>query len=237
MNRATHILAALALLSPLTACQPQDLEISNSEPVDRGLVLSLLTGTEIAGSYADDHTTIRFRATELELEVVEIDLEVGGQNLYAHIDLGHGEGFYDLTGVVLDEATRGAMEALHLALDAALTGEHMTRVEDQLLRSSAFLGVAPVGEKLGAREFYADKSWVYLSCGCYRKYIGNGYYRTAGKGSWCTGGWGNGCKGRCGIGCGWSGRGAYTRDCAKHDYGLGSWWSASDDFSFAGSNC
>jgi hypothetical protein len=30
---------------------------------------------------------------------------------------------------------------------------------------------------------------------------------------------------------------AYTQDCAKHDYGLGTFEAASDDYAFAGNNC
>lgn len=237
MNKRSHVLAAGMLVASVAACQQGEIEPTTERPIEQGLVLSSLTGSEIQGTFAEGAIAVEFRATELEPRVVEVDLVVGDQTLYAQIDLQRGQGFYDLASVVLDEEERAAIEALHLALDDALTGEHMTTVEDQLVRTTGFLGVAPVRTKLGTHELQNTKSWVHLSCGCYRKYIGSGYYRVAGKGSWCTGGYGNGCKGRCGSACGSTGRGAYTQDCAKHDYGLGSWWSASDDFAFASWNC
>jgi len=237
MNKRIHVLAAGMLFASVAGCQQGEIEPTVEAPTEQGLVLTSLTGTEIQGTYAEQTLVIYFRATEIEPRVVEVELMLDDKDLYAQIDLERGTGFYDLATVELEEPERAAIEAMHLALDDALTSDDMTTVEDQLVRTSGFLGVAPIHTKLGTREFQNTKSWVYISCGCYRKYIGDGYYRTAGKGSWCTGGYGNGCKGRCGSSCGSTGHGAYTRDCAKHDYGLGSWWSASDDYAFAGWNC
>lgn len=237
MSKQFHCLAAGLLIASVVGCQQGEIEPTVPQPLEQGLVLSSLTGTEIRGTYARGDLAIQFRATEIEAAVVEVALVVGEQQLYAEIDLERGAGYYDLADVILEEEERAALEAMHLALDDALTGEEMTTVEDQLVRTSGFLGVAPIRTKLGTHAFQDTKSWVHLSCSCYRQYVGDGYYRTAGRGSWCTGGYGNGCKGRCGSGCGSTGRGAYTRDCARHDYGVGSWWSASDDFAFAGWNC
>ena len=94
-----------------------------------------------------------------------------------------------------------------------------------------------------ADTFTAQQGWTHISCSCGTQNIGSGYYRQAGRGCGCNGGSGNGCKGRCGQGCGITsspgcvGSTAYTQDCAKHDYGLGSFAAASDDYSFASNNC
>lgn len=237
MSKRIDVVAACLLIGSAFGCTEGELVSPVGEEMQQGLVLTSLTGTEILGTYAQGAVELRFRAAEIEPEVVEIEIQVGAQDLYAQIDLERGEGYYDLASVILQEEERAAIEALHLALDDALTGAKMTTVEDHLVRTTGFLGVAPIRTRLGTHEFQNTKGWVHISCGCYRKYIGNGYYRTAGKGSWCTGGYGNGCKGRCGSACGSTGHGAYTRDCAQHDYGLLSWWRASDDFSFASWNC
>ncbi len=237
MSKEIHVLAAWLLIEFAVACNEGEIAPPVEGSIEQGLVLTSLTGTEILGTYGRGDLELRFRSTEIEPSVVEIEIFVGAQDLYAQIDLERGEGYYDLADVILEHEDRAAIEALHLALDDALTADKMTTVEDQLVRTTGFLGVAPIRTRLGAHEFQNTKGWVHISCGCYRKYIGNGYYRTAGKGSWCTGGYGNGCKGRCGVSCGSTGHGAYTRDCAQHDYGLLSWWRASDDFSFASWNC
>jgi hypothetical protein len=102
--------------------------------------------------------------------------------------------------------------------------------------------IVPTGELLSPYQFVSARGWVHISCTCGSQNIG-GYYRQAGRGCGCTGGSGQGCKGRCGQGCGITstpacvGTTAYTQDCAKHDYGLGSFSAASDDYSFAGNNC
>jgi hypothetical protein len=118
-----------------------------------------------------------------------------------------------------------------------------TRVEDVAMRQTSFMQIVPVGELLTGYEFVSERGWTHLSCTCGNQYIGSGYYRQAGRGCGCTGGSGGGCKGRCGQGCGITstppcvGTTAYTQDCAKHDYGLGSFAAASDDYSFASNNC
>jgi len=99
-----------------------------------------------------------------------------------------------------------------------------------------------VGELLSPYQYVSERGWVHISCTCGTQYIGSGYYRQAGRGCGCNGG-NTGCKGRCGQGCGITstpqcvGTTAYTQDCAKHDYGLGTFEAASDDYSFASNNC
>jgi hypothetical protein len=91
-------------------------------------------------------------------------------------------------------------------------------------------------------QFLSARGWSHIGTGCGSKNLGNGQYRTCGKGCGCRGGTGNGCKGRCGQGCGGTssprcrGNTAYTKDCGRHDWGIGSWGAASDDFSFASNN-
>jgi hypothetical protein len=118
-----------------------------------------------------------------------------------------------------------------------------TRVEEAAMRQTSFMQIVPVGEVLTPYQYVSERGWTHISCGCGNQYIGSGYYRQAGMGCSCNGGSGNGCKGRCGQGCGITstpacvGTTAYTQDCAKHDYGLGTFEAASDDYSFASNNC
>jgi len=234
MLRTGHVVTLLA--AALIGGCAQEQHSPNEDRVE-GLELSLLTGTEIAGTFVTPQHAIAFVIAEPEANRIELDLIIDSTTIRLDVDLNSGEAAYDIPPMVLEEGRVAALTALALALIDTMEGPDKTIVEDQLLRATAYLARAPIGVKLSSFEFQAAKGWTHISCGCFRKYIGNGHYRTAGKGSWCTGGSGNGCKGRCGIGCGWGGRGAYTRDCAQHDYGLLSWTRASDDFTFAGWNC
>lgn len=233
-TKRTIALGIAALIAGAHGCA-QDEPIARDDRVE-GLSLTV-TGTEVAGSYiADDHA-IDFEIAESSPNVVELTLTLDAESIALYVDLDRGEAAYDMPSMMLDDSHVGALEGLAYALIDALEGPDKTTAEDQLLRATAFLARAPVGVKLASFDFVAEKGWTHIGCSCRYRYIGQGYYRTTGKGSGCTGGYGNGCKGRCGIGCGSGGHGAYTRDCAQHDYGLTGWWRASDDFTFAGWNC
>jgi hypothetical protein len=233
-NERVVALGIAALIAGAQGCTQE----SETTDVDRAEGLHLtLTGTEVAGSFVAAEHTIDFAIDEIEPNLIGLELRIDSETIGLTVDLALGEASYDIPSMVFDDSVIVALEGLAYALIDALEGPDKTPTEDQLLRATAFLARAPSGVKLSSFDFVAEKGWTHISCSCSYKYIGSGYYRTAGKGSWCTGGSGNGCKGRCGVGCGSGGRGAYTRDCAKHDYGLTSWWRASDDFTFAGWNC
>lgn len=206
----------------------------NDEP---GLELSELTGTYVSGRFVHPEHVIEFAIVEAEADRVELDISIDGLTIRYDADLQRGQASYDLPPVQLGLSRVAALTAMHMALAETIGGPDKTIAEDQLLRATSFLARAPVKSRLESFDFADTKGWTHIGCSCRYRYIGKGYYRTTGKGSGCTGGYGNGCKGRCGIGCNWSGHGAYTRDCALHDYGLQSWTRAADDYSFAGWNC
>jgi len=202
-----------------------------------GLTLSALTDTEVSGRFVDPEHVIEFSIVEADAGRVALDLSIDDVSIHYDADLVEGNASYDLPSMKLGISRVAAITALHMALAETLEGPDKTTAVDQLLRSTSFLARAPVRSTLQSFDFINTKGWTYIGCSCRYRYIGNGYYRTTGKGSYCTGGYGNGCKGRCGIGCNWGGHGAYTRDCALHDYGLQSWTRAADDYSFAAWNC
>jgi hypothetical protein len=160
-----------------------------------------------------------------------------------HIDYNQGVGKFMPSGSALDAAQGQLVAPLFEGISNAVAAQDArTRVEDTAVRQTSFMQIVPMGELLSPYQFVSARGWVHISCTCGNQNIG-GYYRQAGRGCGCTGGSGNGCKGRCGQGCGITstpacvGTTAYTQDCAKHDYGLGSFSAASDDYSFAGNNC
>jgi hypothetical protein len=203
--------------------------------------------TQDPSSLAGELGRIRFHAARSEAQRIDIRFELGDKVTTLHLDDARGEGDFDAGGEHLTPDDVAGLDQLGAALNDVLPSDPAlrTRVEDAVVRATSHLSMAPVDTPLPPFHFVAEQGWVHLSCSCSRQYIGSGYYRTAGKGGGCTGGSGSGCKGRCGKGCGpdnlkwpWSwGSGVYTRDCAKHDYGLGSWQSAFDDYSFASPNC
>jgi len=208
------------------------------ESAPQGLDLARLSGDDIAGTFATADRVVSFRSTETQEGFVSVSFQIDDRSLVFDLDYGAGSGDFQADLASLDDADLHAMIGLARELELAFPGDHTTRTlaAQALAQQAGFVSMAPVDEPLVSFEILAERSITCISCACQTQYIGNGYYRQAGKGSWCTGGSGNGCKGRCGSGCGTNGGGYYTRDCALHDYGLGSWTAAADDWSF-GWNC
>ncbi|NMO18624.1 hypothetical protein HPC49_13060 [Pyxidicoccus fallax] len=211
-----------------------------------GFALLQHDATTIEATYSSGGASVRALVVETSKDVVEVTYDFGDPVIGFHIDYNQGVGQFMPSGSPLDAAQaqlltpllEGIMKALPQTPDAP-----RTRVETAAERQTSFMQIVPVGEALTAYEYVSERGWTHISCTCGNQYIGSGYYRTAGRGCGCTGGSGQGCKGRCGQGCGITstpgcvGTTAYTQDCAKHDYGLGSFSAASDDYTFASNNC
>lgn len=216
------------------------------EEAAEGFALLQHDGTTLEATYRAGGASVRALVVETQAKVVEVTYDFGDPVIGFHIDYNQGTGSFMPSGGPLDAAQAGLMAPLleELGKVVAPTDDpQRTSVEDVAMRQTSFMQIVPVGEPLTAYEYVSERGWTHISCTCGNQYIGSGYYRQAGRGCGCNGGSGNGCKGRCGQGCGITstprcvGTTAYTQDCAKHDYGLGSFSAASDDYSFAGNNC
>jgi hypothetical protein len=198
----------------------------------------------LEASYRSGGASLRATVVELAPNVVEVTYDFGDPVISFQLDYNQGVGNFLPDGSPLDAAQGQLIDPLLAELSKLVPEDssQRTRVEDAAMRQTSFMQIVPVGELLTAYQYVAERGWVHISCTCGSQNIG-GYTRQAGRGCGCTGGSGQGCKGRCGQGCGITstpqcvGSTAYTQDCAKHDYGLGSFASASDDYSFAGNNC
>ena len=210
----------------------------NDEAVsgDGTFAITTQSPTLVEGSYTDSQATVSFRAKELAPRTVEVTLRIDDTELMTHIDHASGEVVLEGSNAQLTALQIAAMAPLSAALEAKLPQEDArTLVEDALLRNVTFIGVAPVGTALGQIKAVSENGWSYLPCYRRMSYIAPNAWRWTGNGG--------ACEGRCGIGCGpdnraggW-GSGKYTYDCARHDYGLGSWTAAFDDYTFANYNC
>jgi hypothetical protein len=201
--------------------------------------------TTLEATYRAGGASVRALVVETESKVVEVTYDFGDPVIGFHIDYNQGVGTFMPSGAPLDAAQAQLIAPLLAGITKLVPQDEATprtRVEDAAMRQTSFMQIVPVGETLTSYEYVSERGWVHLSCTCGTQYIGSGYYRQAGRGCSCNGG-DNGCKGRCGQGCGITstppcvGTTAYTQDCAKHDYGLGSFAAASDDYSFASNNC
>jgi hypothetical protein len=202
----------------------------------QGLMLTSRSDTHVAGTFSNGDGLLVFDARMPEEGVLDIRYEVDDVVIASRLDLNQGVGAYDFGDAALDESHRALFEGAYDAISSALPQEETgSNANGQLQRQLSYLAEAPLGEPIAAFDYAVDRGWTYISCTCSYQYIGSGYYRWAGRG--CTCGGGNGCKGRCGSGCGGVGWVVYTQDCAKHDYGLGSWTAASDDYCCASNNC
>jgi hypothetical protein len=191
-----------------------------------------------AGIYTKDGATLSFSANEIAAGVLNVRFDVAGKVLTYDIDYNRGVADFNAGDAALEPADTAHITELAKILDSTMPERtSRTRVQDALVRQSALLAVAPRQLNLPAFQFVNDHSIICIRCACQNQYIGSGYYRQAGQGWGCTGGSGNGCKGHCGAGCASDLSGNYTQDCAKHDYGLGSFAAASDDYTFGGCWC
>lgn len=238
--RTTRLLALALVLA--ASCDTAE----SGAPDDPAPGFALVTHDEhtIDATLTAGAGTVRLLAVEVEPKVFDVTVDFGDPVMAYRVDWARGRGDFMPTGP-LDVVHKALLDRLVTELDEVLPQDPADRwkIDDVVMRQVTLLQIAPVGETLEPMAFQAAQGWVHISCSCGNQYIGSGYYRTAGRGCGCTGGSGQGCKGRCGQGCGITstpscvGTTAYTQDCAKHDYGLGSFSSASDDYSFAGNNC
>ncbi|MFS8066547.1 MAG: hypothetical protein ACMG6S_09270 [Byssovorax sp.] len=207
-----------------------------------GFALLQHDASTLEATYRSGGASVRVLVDEIQANVVDVTYDFGDSVIAFHIDHNQGVGHFIPSGLPLDAAQAQLLGPLVEEITKTVPDEDRTRVEEAVMRQTSFMQIVPVGEVLTPYEYVSERGWVHLSCTCGTQNIGSGYYRTAGRGCGCNAG-GNGCKGRCGQGCGITstpkcvGTTAYTQDCAKHDYGLGSFAAASDDYSFAGNNC
>ncbi|HET9626973.1 MAG TPA: hypothetical protein VFP84_36690 [Kofleriaceae bacterium] len=210
-----------------------------------GFTLIAHDATTIEASYQSGGATLHATFVERAPSVLDVTYDFGATVVAFKIDYNQGAGDFMPSGAPLDAAEARLIDAMLQQLAGMIPeiDAERTKVEDVAMRQTSFMQIVPVGEVLTAYHFVAERGWVHISCTCSSQFIGDGFTRQAGMGCGCTGGSGNGCKGRCGQGCGITstprcvGTTAYTQDCAKHDYGLGSFAAASDDFAFASNNC
>jgi len=189
--------------------------------------------------------TVQLSAQAVSDQQFDISFSYPHSTIKMTIDHERGLGRFEPSGAPLDASDAALTDRLIAHLVQVIPEDESARtpLETALLRQASYMQIVPVGEQLSTFEFEAQRGWTLLSCTCGSQHLGDGVYRTAGRGCSCTGGSGNGCKGRCGQGCGitsvppCTGTTVYTRDCAKHDYGLGSFSAASDDYVFAPNNC
>jgi hypothetical protein len=180
---------------------------------------------------------------EVQKDVVDVTFDFGDPVIGFHIDYRMGAGEFQPDGAPLDAAQSRLIDQLlaHLETMPSMLGAHKPRVDEVAYRMTSFMQIVPNGESLVTHSFVAQQGWTHLSCSCGSQYLGSGDYRICGRknsSTSCSGGSGNGCKGRCGTGCSpCVGTAAYTRDCGRHDWGIGSFTAASDDFMFASNNC
>jgi hypothetical protein len=221
----------------------------SNEPAEQveasqGFVLLQHDTKTLEASYHSGAASVHARVVELAPDVVEVTYDFGDPVISFQIDYNQGLGRFLPSGSPLDAAQGQLIDPLLKGISEAVPQDsaQRTRVEEAAMRQTSFMQIVPLGEALTAYQYVAERGWVHISCTCGSQNIG-GYTRQAGRGCGCNGGSGNGCKGRCGQGCGITstpacvGTTAYTQDCAKHDYGLGSFSAASDDYSFASNNC
>ncbi len=207
------------------------------DPSREGLTITQHDTERVEGVFVLGTSRVTFVSTMVQDQRADVIIEIGSKRVHVDIDYMVGFAQHDAGGNTFTADEIALIETAAIAVDQYMpVGSGRTRAEDAVTQQLALMAIAPIDIALEKLDITQSRGWVCLaSCSCTNQYIGSGYYRQAGRGNSCTGGSGNGCKGRCGAGCSSDLSGNYTQDCAKHDYGLGSFASASDDYTFA--NC
>lgn len=228
-------IAIVAVLA-VAACTSQE----SVAPDRDGVEIRQHDGSVFDAKVTSGGATLHVLITEVETDVLDVTYDFGDPVIGFRLDYAKGAGEFQPNGTPLDAAQMRLVDMLLAELQAMpeMLAAKPRRVDEVAFRMANLMQIVPTGEHLSSHTFVAQQGWVHISCSCFNQYIGSGYYRICGRGCSCTGGSGNGCKGRCGSGCNpCAGTTAYTQDCAKHDWGVGSFAAASDDFTFASNNC
>lgn len=243
MNTAFCLVAGLALA--LGACTTKDEQVNAPDPQDQFALLGH-SATTIEATMMGGGDRVHLFATEVEAGVVDITWDFGTTQVALHVDKNRGEGQIIPNGDPLDQAQLRLVAMLVTNLQGMVGGDEpeRTTVENLVIRAGNLMMIVPTGEELAPYEFAHETGGLNttISPTCQYQHIGNGYYRTAGKGCSCKTSPANGCAGRCGQGCGGTsfppcvGSTLYSKDCALHDYQLGSFANASDDYLFMSNN-
>ncbi|WP_394840834.1 hypothetical protein LZC95_27630 [Pendulispora brunnea] len=236
------LLVVAACSTALYACASSDAGEPTPQTTEKALTLTGHTPTLLEGTFVDANANLSFKSVESAPRKVDLTVRAGATELRFHLDFARGEGDFDAHSGRLDAEQIAAMPRVIDALSKELPDEN-TLAADALGRTLNLLGAAPASETLRTFKFVSENGWAHLPCSCGVRSIGGGRRARVGKGETCGSQPAPHCPGRCGVGCGpdnlvarW-GSGVYTVDCARHDYGIGTWEAAFDDYSFAPKNC
>jgi hypothetical protein len=241
MNKVIGIAGTLALFVGCTAVSDDTGDTSGTED---GFQLLENSDDTLEAVVSEAGAELHVLIAQTSDQVVDVTYDFGDTVVAFSVNHSDGVGEFMPSGEALDAADSRLID-LAIAGVAAVIPEDTdsrTLVQETAYRVGQLVQIVPVGEQLAEGTFKSERGWTHISPSCGNQYIGSGYYRVCGKGCGCGNYPANGCAGRCGQGCGGTssppctGWTVYTRDCAKHDYGLGSWWAASDDYSFASNN-
>jgi hypothetical protein len=235
LTTATAAAPLLFMLACMSDATPTPAPVETSPD---GLTIARHDTERVEGTYVLGASRVSFVANMIQEERADVLLTIGSKSVHVDIDYKSGFATHDANGAIFTAHDVALLETAAIALEEYMpTRPARTRVEDAVTQQLSFMAIAPTFIPLDKFDIAQDRSIVCIRCACQNQYIGSGYYRQAGQGWGCTGGSGNGCKGHCGASCSSNLSGNYTQDCAKHDYGLGSWAAASDDYSFGGCWC
>lgn len=238
MRNLTTATAAAPLLFMLACMSDTAPPPAPAETTREGLTIGHHDSERVEGMYVLGTSRVSFVAFMIQEQRADVLLTIGSKSVHVDIDYKSGFATHDANGGIFNSHDVALVETAAIALEDYMpTRQERTRVEDAVTQQLSLMAVAPSDVPLDKFDIAQDRAIVCIGCACSNQYIGSGYYRQAGQGWSCTGGSGNGCKGRCGAGCSSNLSGNYTQDCAKHDYGLGSWAAASDDYTFGGCWC
>lgn len=237
----------LGACSVLAACASDPVDPVDPVTEEVALVITSKTPTLIEGTLADPGAPLSFQSIERAPRSVDVMIRVGDTEMVLRTDSARGEATFDARSGQLSPAQHSTLEGFMAALVERFGHEESapTNSEVALRNALNYIIALPVSTTLRTVTAVAETSVVYLPCNCSWNYIGNGWSAQTGKGEQCGSSGAPHCPGRCGIGCGpdnlkypWAwGSGRYTRDCALHDYGLGSIEAALDDYAMTFANC
>jgi hypothetical protein len=237
----SSIVLAFALVAGGCGTEEQSKDLTKSD----SFTLVQHDDNTLEASLVEGDASLRVLIVEPESGKAEATFDFGDPVVTLAVDYNRGVGEFIPSDNALLDAAQSRLVDMYLegiSKRIELNPDEQSRVESAAIRCGSLMQIVPSGETLAKYQFKSARGWKHLPCTCGWRNIGGSHTYLCGRGCSCTTG-STGCRGRCGQGCGGTstppcvGTTVYTVDCARHDYGIGSFAAAADDYLLASNNC
>lgn len=234
---ARHILLSAALSFAVAGCGGAQGDTGSTTEAAQGLIFTVQTDTELAGTFSDGIVALSFSAKAIADGVYQARVSTGERTFEYTYNPTTAELEYTSGRVAFNAEEVALVQAFDIAFGVirnAKESTEYTQPEATMISLLTLATESQPGEVVPFIHKVLTRSITNIGCSntCRTLYGssecgkgGNTYYKQTGINS-------PNCKGRCGGGCGdarSNGSTRWTMDCAEHDYHLGPLNDCADD--------